>query len=118
MEFVVATTWLAEDNHKSRNGANQFLPTHRLFTLLGDLMVAGAYYLAVTYGEALPMVCGGHEAWRYTLLSGLIPALPLLVICPFLPASLPCGERKRQASVSNAPISPSYFNEPFSGLPW
>ncbi len=42
-------------------------------------MVAGAYYLAVTYGEALPMVRGGHEAWRYTLLSGLVPALPLLV---------------------------------------
>ena len=44
-------------------------------------------YLAVTYAERLPMIRGGHEAWRYTLLSGLLPALPLLFIRPFLPES-------------------------------
>ena len=28
-----------------------------------------------------------HAAWRYTLMSGLIPAIPLIVIRPFLPES-------------------------------
>jgi hypothetical protein len=50
-------------------------------------MVAGAYFLAVSYAEALPAICGGHEAWRYTLLSGLFPAIPLLAVRPFLPES-------------------------------
>jgi hypothetical protein len=31
----------------------------------------------------LPALRGGHEAWRYTLLSGVIPAIPLIVIRPF-----------------------------------
>jgi hypothetical protein len=40
------------------------------------------------------MVRGGHLAWRYTLLSGLIPALPLLVVRPFLPESPLWREKK------------------------
>ena len=96
VEFVVATTWLAEifTNPKRRESV---LAYTQAFYTVGGLMVAGAYYLAVTYGEALPMVRGGHEAWRYTLLSGLIPALPLLVIRPFLPES-PLW-RKKKASI-------------------
>jgi MFS family permease len=93
VEFVVATTWLAElfTNPKRRESV---LAYTQAFYTVGGLMVAGAYYLAVTYGEALPMVRGGHEAWRYTLLSGLIPALPLLVIRPFLPESPLWQEKK------------------------
>ena len=36
---------------------------------------------------SLPAIHGGHEAWRYTLISGVIPALPLILIRPFLPES-------------------------------
>jgi hypothetical protein len=50
-------------------------------------MVSGAYYLAVTYADDLPAVLGHHDAWRYTLLSGLIPAVPLMIARPFLPES-------------------------------
>ena len=39
-------------------------------------MVAGAYYVAVTYAEPFPFIHGGHKDWRYTLLSGRIPAIP------------------------------------------
>src|SRR6266480_3084235 len=42
----------------------------------GGMMVTAAYYLAVTYGEHFPAIYGAHEPWRYTLLSGLIPAIP------------------------------------------
>jgi MFS family permease len=86
VEFVAATTWLAElfANPKRRESV---LGYTQVFYTVGGLMVAGAYYLAVTYGEALPMIRAGHQAWRYTLLSGLIPALPLLMVRPFLPES-------------------------------
>ena len=35
-----------------------------------------------------------QAAWRYTLMSGLIPAIPLIIIRPFLPES-PEWQRKR-----------------------
>jgi Sugar (and other) transporter len=65
-------------------------------------MVTGAYYLAVTYAEKLPMIRAGHEAWRYTLLSGLIPAIPLLFIRPFLPES-PLWLKKRSHNAVERP---------------
>jgi hypothetical protein len=55
----------------------------------GGLLITGAYYLAVAYADQLPIINGGHQAWRYTLISGMIPALPLLVIRLFIVAGLP-----------------------------
>lgn len=57
-------------------------------------MATGAYYLAVTYAERFPSIRTGHGAWRYTLLSGLIPAIPLMFVRPFLPES-PIRREKR-----------------------
>lgn len=93
VEFVAAITWIAElfPNPKRRESV---LGYTQGFHAVGGLMVAGAYYLAVTYAERLPTIQGGHEAWRYTLLSGLIPAIPLLFIRPFLPES-PLWQKKR-----------------------
>ena len=93
VEFVAAITWLAElfSNAKRRESV---LGSTQAFHTLGGLMVTGAYYLAVTYGERFPEIRGGHEAWRYTLLSGLIPAIPLLLIRPFLPES-PVWQQRR-----------------------
>lgn len=48
------------------------------------------------------MIHGGHEAWRYTLISGLIPAIPLIIIRPFLPES-PAWARKKQAGTLKRP---------------
>jgi MFS family permease len=93
VEFVAAITWLAElfPNPRRRESVLGFT---QAFHSVGGLMVAGAYYLAVTYAEFLPMIRGGHEAWRYTLLSGLIPAIPLLLVRPFLPESPLWREKK------------------------
>ena len=69
------------------------------FGSLGGLMVTGMYYLVVTYGQHLPAIVGGHEACRYTLMSGIIPALPLIVIRPFLPESPMWQEKKRTGTL-------------------
>src|SRR5258708_31814515 len=37
---------------------------------------------------------GSHATWRYTLMSGVIPAIPLLIIRPFLPESPKWKEKK------------------------
>src|SRR5678816_513388 len=75
-------------------------------------MVTGAYYLAVTYGHFLPEIHGGHEAWRYTLMSGVIPAIPLMLIRPFLPES-PAWEEKKRAGTLRRPSFAALFTPEF-----
>ena len=75
-------------------------------------MVTGAYYLVVTYGHNLPAVHGGHEAWRYTLMSGVIPAIPLMVIRPFLPES-PTWRAKKAAGTLKRPAIAELFRPEF-----
>jgi MFS family permease len=93
VEFVAAITWLAE-LFPSPKRREVVLGYTQAFHTVGGLMVTGAYYLAVTYAERLPVIRGGQEAWRYTLLSGLIPAIPLLFIRPLLPES-PLWQKKK-----------------------
>src|SRR5262249_30214706 len=86
VEAVAAVAWLAELFPIPRQRELALAYTQGCYAL-GGLLVSGAYYLAVTFGEHLPAIRGGHDAWRYTLLSGLIPAIPLIVVRPFLPES-------------------------------
>ena len=50
-----------------------------------------------------------HAAWRYTLMSGLIPAIPLIVIRPFLPES-PKWAQKKQAGTLKRPSIAELFS--------
>src|SRR3954466_6016025 len=86
VEFVAAVAWLAElfPDHKRREAVLGFT---QAFSSIGGLLVTGAYYLSVHYADSLPAIAGVHSPWRYTLISGVIPALPLLLIRPFMPES-------------------------------
>jgi len=75
------------------------------FSSIGGLMISVAYYVAVTYGKSLPAVHGGHEAWRYTLMSGIIPAIPLMIIRPFLPESPVWREKKAQGTLKRPSLA-------------
>jgi Sugar (and other) transporter len=79
------------------------------FSSVGGILVTGANWLCVQYGQSLPAIHGGHEAWRYTLISGLIPALPLMVIRPFLPES-PAWQQKREAGTLRRPSLAAIFS--------
>ena len=61
VEFVAAVAWLSElfPNPKRREAIVGYTQT---VGSIGGIMVTGAYYLVVTYGEHLPLVRGGHEA--------------------------------------------------------
>jgi MFS family permease len=98
MEFVAGVAWVAElfPNPKQRESVLGY--TQAAFGL-GGLMVTGAYYVAVTYAERFPPIHGSHEAWRYTLLSGLIPAIPLILTRPFLPESPIWLEKKSKGAL-------------------
>jgi MFS family permease len=98
VEYVAGVAWVAElfPNPKQRESVLGY--TQAAFGL-GGLMVTGAYYVAVTYAERFPAIHGSHQAWRYTLLSGLIPAIPLILTRPFLPESPVWQERKSQGTL-------------------
>jgi len=107
VEFVAAVAWLAElfPEPKQREAV---LGYTQAFSSIGGIMVTGAYALAVTFADRLPEVAGGHSAWRYTLMSGVIPALPLIVIRPFLPES-PAWAVKKAAGTLKRPSIAAIF---------
>ncbi|HEX4590962.1 MAG TPA: MFS transporter [Gemmataceae bacterium] len=127
VEFVAAIAWLAElfpEPHQRE----RVLGYTQAFSSFGGLLVAVANSLAFQHAHDLPAVVvpqfltkywgaiapdHAHEAWRYTLMSGLIPALPLLLIRPFLPESPVWRERKTAGTLKRPSISelfaPAYF---------
>jgi MFS family permease len=103
VEQVAAITWLAElfENPKQRQSVLGYTQVAFGF---GGMMVTAAYYLSVTYAERFPAIYGAHEPWRYTLLSGLIPAIPLILVRPFLPESPIWHEKKATGTLKRTRV--------------
>jgi hypothetical protein len=81
--LVAGIAWLAEtfSDPKGREGALGFAQAIAGF---GGLAVTGVWLLIVKYAADLPAIAGGHAEWRYLCLSGLLPALPLIIVRPFM----------------------------------
>jgi MFS family permease len=107
VEFVAAVAWLAElfSDPKQRE---RVLGYTQAFSSVGGLLVGYANVLCVKYALSLPAIYGEHDAWRYTLMSGIIPALPLIIIRPFLPES-PAWQAKRAAGTLKRPSIAQLF---------
>jgi MFS family permease len=107
VEFVAAVAWIAElfEDPRQREAA---LGYTQAFSSIGGLMVTGAYAIAVTWAQSFPEIAGGHSPWRYTLISGVIPALPLIIIRPFLPES-PAWKAKKAAGTLKRPSVAALF---------
>jgi MFS family permease len=108
VEFVAATAWLAELFHANPRLRESVLGWTQAFGSIGGLLVAGMYYLIVTYGQTLPEIYGSHMPWRYLTMSGVIPAIPLIVIRPFLPES-PIWAQKKAAGTLKRPSLAELF---------
>ena len=93
VEFVAATAWLAELFTEPKR-REQVIGWTQAFSSLGGFMVSLMALLIAKTAASLPAIHGGHDNWRYLLISGLIPALPLIVIRPFLPESPVWAEKK------------------------
>jgi MFS family permease len=115
VEFVAAVAWLAElfPEPKQRE---RVLGYTQFFSSLGGLMVAYVNHWLVANSSSLPGDWLGflgeldrsNLAWRYTLMSGLIPAIPLIVIRPFLPES-PSWKAKKEAGTLKRPSIGALF---------
>jgi MFS family permease len=121
VEFVAAVAWLAElfPNPHQRE---RVLGYTQAFSSIGGLLVAVVNGLAIAledqgllphlampaWGSWLGSIPPGSHAWRWTLMSGLIPALPLVIIRPFLPES-PAWAQKRAAGTLRRPSLTALF---------
>jgi hypothetical protein len=111
VEFVAAVAWLSE-LFPDPARRERVVGYTQAFGSFGGLMVTGAYHFFVLNAPSLPEIAGGHEAWRYTLMSGVIPAIPLIVIRPFLPES-PMWQEKRRAGTLKRPSFAELFRPRF-----
>ena len=108
VEFVAAVAWLAE-LFPDPVRREKVLGYTQAFSSLGGLLVGAANWLAGEFAISLPAIHGVNEAWRYTLISGVIPALPLILIRPFLPES-PAWQKKREAGTIKRPSIAELFH--------
>ena len=115
VEFVAAVAWLAELFPEPKR-REKVLGYTQAFSSLGGLLVATANGLCVTYATSLPAVAAfgigvqnPHAPWRYTLMSGVLPAIPLILIRPFLPES-PIWQQRREAGTLKRPSLAALFS--------
>ena len=111
VEFVAAVAWLAEvfPDPKTREAV---LGYTQAFSSLGGVLTAGAFYVANRWGLTMPAIYGSHSAWRYALIAGVAPAIPLAIIRPFLPES-PQWEHQRLEGTLKRPSVRELFNPEF-----
>lgn len=111
VEFVAAVAWLAElfSNAKQREAV---LGYTQAFSSFGGVMVSGVAYLIASNLNSLPAIYGAHDNWRYILISGIIPAIPLIIIRPFLPES-PVWKEKRAEGTLKRPSLAELFKPQF-----
>jgi MFS family permease len=115
VEFVAAVAWLAELFPEPRR-REKVLGYTQAFSSLGGIMVATANGLCVAYATYFPAlnlfgldVADPHAPWRYTLMSGVLPAIPLILIRPFLPES-PAWQEKKMAGTLRRPSIAAIFS--------
>jgi MFS family permease len=121
VEFVAAIAWLAELFPQVEQ-RERVLGYTQAFSSFGGMTVSAVYLLFNHYTSQLPAlqmpeflagtlgtVANGHATWRYTLLSGVIPAIPLILIRPFMPES-PVWAHKKAAGTLKRPSVVELFS--------
>jgi len=100
VEFVAAITWLAEvfEDKKQRE---KWLGITQAFASLGGVFVTMvsiwiSQHMADLPHVGLPQGLGANapSSWRYLLMTGLLPAIPIALLLPFVPESKVWRERR------------------------
>jgi MFS family permease len=121
VEFVAAIAWLAELFPQTEQ-RERVLGYTQAFSSFGGMGVAAIFLLFERYNLQLPAlrlpeflehvfgpVADPHASWRYTLLSGVVPAIPLILIRPFMPES-PVWAQKKAAGTLRRPSFAELFS--------
>jgi MFS family permease len=100
VEFVAAITWLAEV-FEDKKQKERWLGITQAFASLGGVCVTAMSAWLLAHAATLPAFglpagLGGAapSQWRYLLLTGMLPAIPIALLLPFVPESRIWKERR------------------------
>jgi MFS family permease len=105
VEFVAAITWLAEV-FPDKKDKEKWLGITQAFASLGGLLVTGVSVWISSHGAdlphwGLPISLGATDpgSWRYLLMTGILPAIPIALLLPFVPESQVWIDRRASGSL-------------------
>jgi MFS family permease len=113
VEFVAAITWLAEV-FEDKKQKERWLGITQAFASLGGVAVTLVSLWISKHLADLPQMglhagaAGTIAPWRYTLMTGLLPAIPIALLLPFVPESKVWRE-KRAAGALQRPSFAALF---------
>jgi len=100
VEFIAAITWLAEV-FEDRKQRERWVGITQAFASLGGVFVTlvSIWISSNIKGlphMGLPLALGSTDPgpWRYLLMTGLLPAIPIVLMLPFVPESRVWKERR------------------------
>jgi MFS family permease len=101
VEFVAAITWLAEV-FPAPAQKGKWLGITQAFASIGGLLVTSVNVWILAHAANLPTIglpiavgATAPSTWRFLLMTGLIPAIPIALMLPFVPESKIWRERKQ-----------------------
>jgi MFS family permease len=105
VEFIAAITWLAEVFEDKRQ-REKWLGITQAFASLGGVLVTLisiwiSSHLNVLPHMGLPLGLGSADpgSWRYLLMTGLLPAIPIALMLPFVPESKVWQEKRASGAL-------------------
>ncbi len=100
VEFVAAITWLAEV-FEDKKQKEKWMGITQAFASLGGVFVTMISVWITKHGADLPHIglpagLGSNDpsSWRYLLMTGILPAIPIALLLPFVPESLVWKNKK------------------------
>lgn len=117
VEFVAAITWLAEV-FEDKQQRERWLGITQAFASLGGVLVTmvSAYITANAKDFAslgLPFAPNSESPanWRFLLMTGIFPAIPIAILLPFVPESRLWQEKKKAGTLKRPDISALFAPE-------
>jgi MFS family permease len=111
VEFVAAITWLAEV-FEDRKQKERWLGITQAFASLGGVFVTAVSAWLLAHAGSLPALGlpgglggAGPSNWRYLLLTGMLPAIPIALLLPFVPESRVWRERRAAGTLKRPSFS-------------
>ena len=105
VEFVAAITWLAEI-FADKKQRERWLGITQAFASLGGVFVTMVSFWLSKHAADLPHLglpqglgASAPSTWRYLLMTGLLPAIPIALLLPFVPESQIWRERRASGSL-------------------
>jgi MFS family permease len=117
IEFVAAVTWIAEV-FTDKVQKERWLGVTQAFASLGGVAVTGISLWIGLHSKGLPHIglpsalgAADPAAWRYLMLTGLIPAIPIALLLPFVPESQIWREKKKAGALKRPSLGELFSPE-------